>query len=404
MIRVAHLSECIDARSGGTTTALLSSLDASDTRGGRITSTVYTVTPPTNDAAWDRIRREPHRFVLAGSRGWILRPRELGRIVARDIEAGKVDVLHVHGLWCPDLVYAATAAKRAGVPALWQSHGMLLRSSMQRSKLKKRVFLSLGLQRSLRDASGFISPSRAELKHSALPTNCPADRQFYIGYPIAPPRVPPDLDAACTAGRKKFDIADDAFVFAFLGRLHPIKRVEMTIAAFADAMRRGLSRESTRLLILGQGDASYTSMLRGLATSLGVEKQIIFAGWIDDETKFLGLAAANAIVLNSSIESFGYVLFEAASVGTPAVVSSNLLLADEFHELQAGLRADNSVEGVATGMLAMANATDEARRAMADAGTAWAHREFSLETTGRRLEEAYQYVLEHRSQSHATHA
>jgi glycosyltransferase involved in cell wall biosynthesis len=182
-------------------------------------------------------------------------------------------------------------------------------------------------------------------------------------------------------------------MFVFLGRLHPIKRVDMTIEAFARAGERAGARP-LRLLLLGQGRPEHVAMLKERAAALGVADRVIFAGWITNEEKLLGLASSDAFVLNSMIESFGYVLFEAIGTGTPPVVTENLSLATEITGVGAAVRATNSVDGLAAAIRKMASLGDSERAAMADAGFKWAKEEFSLPRIGRLLDEAYASVVD----------
>jgi len=127
-----------------------------------------------------------------------------------------------------------------------------------------------------------------------------------------------------------------------MGRLHPIKRVDMTIEAFAQAAKE---RPDIRLLLLGKGETDeYEQSLRELANRLGVADKVIFAGWVLGR-QARGLSAAKALVLNSVIESFGYVLFEAIGRGHAGVDHRHLALAREFQERRGRVRRAHSVRG-----------------------------------------------------------
>lgn len=396
MLRVAHVIQSADVHAGGTTTAFLGLLDALATRPD-VAPTAYFVRPPDGDPIWERIRRSPNQYRTAPTRAKFLWPAALGRIAAADILAGKFDVLHIHGLWGADLACVARAARRAGIPALWQSHGMMLRWAMNYKRLKKRIYLNLGLQRVLNQAGGFICMTRDEVTDSVFPPNSPVERRFLVPLPVTLPAVPPDRAALRAAGRDRFAIPADAITFAFLGRLHPVKRVEMTIEAFASACSNpghpASLPASARLLILGKGEDDYEKLLRDRAAALGVTDRVIFAGWVGGDTKLQGLAAADALVVNSSIESFGYVLFEAIGVGTPVIITDNISLATEFHDAGAGMRAANSVDSLADAMRRFASLPRDERDAMAQRGVHWTAHTFSRESIGELLERTYRAVL-----------
>jgi glycosyltransferase involved in cell wall biosynthesis len=170
-----------------------------------------------------------------------------------------------------------------------------------------------------------------------------------------------------------------------MARLHPVKRVDMTISAFAVAAK---ARPELRLLLLGKGHTDeYEEQLRAHAAKEGVAEKVVFAGWVQGEEKLEGLCAARALVLNSSLESFGYVLFEAIGMGTPVVITENLSLARDFKAAEAAIVAPNSVEGLAEAMLYAVGEPDAA--ASAERGRAWARREFSHAAIGAKLAEVY---------------
>lgn len=387
MIRVAHVIETADAHAGGTTTAFIGILHAVATRSDQVQATAYFLKPPDGDPMWDIIKTDPDRYRFASSRGKLLRPGELGRMVAADLKAGKFDVLHLHGLWCPDLAHAARAARAAGVATLWQSHGMLIRWALNHKKWKKKACLALGLGRLLSAADGHIAMTRDELETSVFPRSCPPERRYLVPLPVDISGSPPDRAALGAKGRQRYGLPGDAFVFAFLGRLHPVKRVHMTIDAFAAALP---NLGDARLLILGKGDEAYEHELHEQCARLGVGDRVVFGGWLTNDIKAEGLAAADALVLNSSVESFGYVLFEAMGVGTPVLVTDTILLSKEFRQAGAAMVTENTTGALAAGMVEMA--TSQERRAMAARARQWAMDSFSPRAVGDRFLKAYTEV------------
>jgi glycosyltransferase involved in cell wall biosynthesis len=390
MIRVAHLIQSADTRAGGTTTAffnILTSVRAAAGKGGKgggggeLDVHAYFLRPPEGDPAWKEINADPARFHLADSTGRRLLSGHLAKIIRDDLLAKKYDLLHIHGLWSPDLVVAARAAHTAGVPYLWQSHGMFIRWAWNYKRLKKRVFLALGLQKCLERADSFILMTHDELEQSVYPRTITADKRHLVPLPVDMPAAAPRRAELAARGRERFKIPAASPVLAFMGRLHPVKRVEMTIEAFALAVK---TLPDMRLLLLGKGETDeYEQGLRAKAAALGVTDRVIFAGWVLGEDKLAGLSAASALVLNSVVESFGYVLFEAIGAGTPVVVTENIALARDFRAAHAGLIAPNSVEGLAQTMIAAV--TDPDAPASAERARAWARHEFSHAAVGNRF-------------------
>lgn len=391
MIRVAHVIQTADSHAGGTTTAFFNLLRAADTFPEQLRLSAYFQRPPEGDPAWTKINANPDRFHLAATTGRRLVSGELGHQVAADVRAGKMDLLHIHGLWSPDLVVATRAALEAGVPYVWQSHGMFIRWAWNYKRLKKRLFLLAGLSRCLRGADSFILMTQDELEQSVYPRTITPDRRHLVPLPVELPTEAPDRARLGREGRERFGIPEASPVIAFMGRLHPVKRVELTIEAFAVAAKQ---RPELRLILLGKGESEeYETSLRTLARDRGVGEQVIFAGWVLGDDKARALCAASALVLNSSLESFGYALFEAIGLGTPALITDNLALSRDFKRAGAAYIAPPTPQGLGAEMVRIVSLDESERAACAERGREWAAREFSYRAVGEAMVRVYQGVV-----------
>ena len=108
-------------------------------------------------------------------------------------------------------------------------------------------------------------------------------------------------------------------VVLYVGRLEPLKGVDILVKAVADLDMVG----STRLLIVG-GDKQTDPLaekLGALAASLGIAEKVTFAGPVPQSELPTYYGAADVLVLPSHYESFGLVALEAMACGTPVVVS-----------------------------------------------------------------------------------
>ena len=112
--------------------------------------------------------------------------------------------------------------------------------------------------------------------------------------------------------RAEWGIAPDAVVFLFAGKLIPRKRPQDFIEALASvADRRAVG------LIVGEG--SLRQECEALAR--GVPERIRFAGFLNQSQMPRAYAAADVLVLPSSIDTWGLVVNEAMASGRPAIVS-----------------------------------------------------------------------------------
>ncbi len=103
------------------------------------------------------------------------------------------------------------------------------------------------------------------------------------------------------------------FVFAFVGRLAPVKRVPQLVEAFLDIEARGAP--DARLLIIGEGEDM--PAVQALIRESPLGERVILAGEQGDVRPYL--AAADAFVLNSSSEGMPRALIEAMAMGLPAL-------------------------------------------------------------------------------------
>jgi len=105
-------------------------------------------------------------------------------------------------------------------------------------------------------------------------------------------------------------------IILFVGSLTPRKAPDVLVKAMSLVLKR---RPDSRLLFVGDG--YYRNDLEALAKEYGIQENITFMGFVDDDTKKLCYSAADIFVLPSRSEGFGIVLLEASAYGLPLVVS-----------------------------------------------------------------------------------
>lgn len=103
----------------------------------------------------------------------------------------------------------------------------------------------------------------------------------------------------------------------FVGRLEPVKGLDLLIRAFAELP----GKDNCRLLIIG-GDEASAGAVKGyqeLARQLGIVDRVHFAGLVAHEELPAYYNAARILVIPSYYESFGLTALEALACGTPVV-------------------------------------------------------------------------------------
>jgi glycosyltransferase involved in cell wall biosynthesis len=114
--------------------------------------------------------------------------------------------------------------------------------------------------------------------------------------------------------RAELRVANDQTLLAFVGRIVPIKRVDLLLRAFARAHASGAK---IHLAIVGDGEAR--PEFERLAHELGVGAAVSFLGYRRDLPQIA--AAADAAVLSSDNEGTPVWLIEAAAAGKPAIAT-----------------------------------------------------------------------------------
>ena len=108
-------------------------------------------------------------------------------------------------------------------------------------------------------------------------------------------------------------------VFLYVGRLEPLKGVELLVRlpAYLDTC------EKFRFLVVGggPGDQEEIDRLRSVARTLNVDAVIDFVGMVDQGDLPLYYNAADVCVVPSYYESFGLTALESMACGTPVVAS-----------------------------------------------------------------------------------
>ena len=151
-------------------------------------------------------------------------------------------------------------------------------------------------------------------------------------YHVRPERialVPPGVDLDVFRPQSKelarllLGYPGDHRLFVFVGRLEPLKGVDVILRAFS-LLTAGGQHPSARLLVLGDDSgAGECERLRVLARELRIEERVGFYGSIAQNRLPAYYAAAEACLIPSYSESFGLVGLEAQACGT-AVIASNV--------------------------------------------------------------------------------
>jgi glycosyltransferase involved in cell wall biosynthesis len=184
--------------------------------------------------------------------------------------------------------------------------------------------------------------------------------------------------------RERYQLHDPFILYA--GNVKPHKNVERLIEAFHLIRQRGL--DDVKLVLIGDDISRYASLRRAVHHHQ-LHKYVRFLGFMPEETLAVMYRLAAVFVFPSLYEGFGLPPLEAMASGTP-VVTSNVSSLPEVAGDAAILVDPLSPESIGDGVYRVL--TDEQlRRSLRVRGAARA-REFSWESSVRRVREIYNEV------------
>jgi glycosyltransferase involved in cell wall biosynthesis len=176
------------------------------------------------------------------------------------------------------------------------------------------------------------------------------------------------------------------FVLSVAGA-DPTKNVDTLVEAFGRLP--GPVREAHDLMLVG--DFRRRPEVRARAAELGVEKQTLFPGVVNDDRLIALYRQAAAFVFPSRYEGFGLPVLEAMACGCP-VISSNASSLPEVTGDAALLVEPSDVEGFAKALQRVLTDSDLARE-LCTRGPARAA-QFSWDRTAREMIAVYKKVVE----------
>jgi glycosyltransferase involved in cell wall biosynthesis len=296
----------------------------------------------------------------------------------------RADVCHIHGIWNVPEWRAAAYAREMGVPYIISPRGMLQPAAMSRNRWRKRAMYHLVERRNLTGAARL---------HATAP-----DESVVLGRIVDPHRVVeiPNGVALAAAGRVRGDIrarlgiaAGDPIVL-FLGRLHPIKRIDLLAAAVALVRHR---HPTTHLVLAGPDEGHHLAQLRPHIAPLGSFVHVV--GAVDEAAKQDLFAETATLALCSDSESFGMSVVEAMAAGVPVVVARTCGWGDIERD-GCGWSVDQSVEAIARAIeQAVADPADAA--AMGRRGAQIARERYSWRAVAERMIACYEDILRRRA-------
>ncbi len=310
-------------------------------------------------------------------------PRRLGRspAMARWLEeqarSGQVAVLHNHGMWQMNAVYPGRTAARYGTPYVVSPRGTWSAWAMANGSVMKKPFWSLLQRPAVEPATCFHATAESEYEDI---------RRLGFRQPVAV--IPNGIDILPPMDKT----GDGRRTVLFLGRIHPVKGLDMLLHAWGAVQARF---PDWRLRIVGSddgyhGSSGYMSVLKRLAAALGLQR-IEFSGALHGAAKWQAYADSDLFVLPTYSENFGMSIAEALASGTPALVSKGAPWSG-LEARRAGRWIDIGVDPLVAGLEDLLQREPRELRDMGINGRTWMTEAYSWRTIGQRMAELYHWL------------
>ena len=318
--------------------------------------------------------------------------------------SGRVDVLHIHGLWLKIYHQAAQWAKENGIPVVWSTHGMTAPWSMHHKWWKKLPAWCLYQKKDLKSAVAIHCTTEQEVEwnKSLGFSNC-----F-----IAPlgTRLPPLVGVSSSSSRKGETFYSPTptknsnsspstataprYTLLFVGRIYPVKGLVNLIKAWHILHESKCSTwlKAWKLRIVGPDEAGHQAELESLVRELGLVDSVEFPG-----PKFgaeLGIEYDNCdcLVLPSFTENFGATIVDALAHRKPCIASTFT----PWHELQergCGWWVSNEPNPLANAIKEMMSLDDAVRRTMGEKGHRLVEEKYTWDAVTDTMIEKYKEII-----------
>lgn len=293
-----------------------------------------------------------------------------------DREARDADIIHISSTLTRTTWQAMRWAAYNRIPYVVTTRGHLIRRQWWKD-IKKQIALEVFLKRYLR-AAAFLQAT-STLEADALKSYGFQNVKI-LSHGVELPETLPDKFEA----RLAWGIQSDEIVLVALGRIHPVKGLELMIKAVGKISKQGMK---PRLLIAGRGNEAYVQSLQNLAAQQNIATQCQFVGQVAGDQKWSLLRAGDLFVHLSTGESFGLAIGEALGAGLPVLIGEKCSW-DDVAELGFGRCVFRELDIVVFN-LEFLLANKSRLKEMGDKASAWVQSHFQWDGIAEEMVSLY---------------
>lgn len=313
-------------------------------------------------------------------------PLGLSKNIKRALVESDYDLYHANALWSYTVHETCKVSGQKGKPYVLSPHGMLYPTALAIKRWKKVPMLWWWFNKDIHEATCLHATCQQEADYS---------RQFGYKGPIAvipnavvfPEGVElkdESLELRDSQGRRQI---------GFLGRLHPIKKVENVLYALSHLAED--TRKEISFQIMGKYDDQYEQWLKDEVKRLHLEDCVEFVGFVSGKEKYDRLSKLSALMVPSAQENFGMIVPEALICGTPVYASLGTPWS-ELNECNAGWWKDNTPETITKVILDILSKSNSDLRAMGANGRKLMEEKYEQHKVAAMMKRLYEWIVEDR--------
>jgi D-inositol-3-phosphate glycosyltransferase len=293
-------------------------------------------------------------------------------------------------------------SEQTGIPLVHTMHTMarVKNANLADGDIAEPTTRALGEEQIVKNAAALIANTDAEAASLvSLYGACP-DNVFVVTPGVDLKRF--TMGAGKLAAREKLDIAPDALMLTFVGRIQPHKGPEVLVRATAEMLAHSPHlRAKLALVIIGGASGSGSSepeKLKALAKFLHVDDVVHFMPPVSRDELPDWYRAADLVCVPSYSESFGLVALEAQACGTPVVATAVGGLRTAVADGISGSLVDGHDPKAWSAVLSRL-LSDPSHRIELSFGALKHAANFGWESTARRTLHVYDWVMSERDKA-----
>lgn len=309
-------------------------------------------------------------------------PLALSNATDKYLRDTEYDIYHANTLWLYPVHAVCAYARKVGKPYVLSTHGMLYPTALAVSSWKKKLMEAMWYNKDIMQADCLHATCMAELEYN---------RKYgykgpiaVIPNPVVFPKFVSESPAICskvsTKGKR---------TIGFLGRLHPIKKVENII--YALNLLEPELRNKVKLEVMGKFDDKYEQWLKDEVKRFGLEDNVEFVGFVSGEEKYKRLQKLSALMVPSAQENFGMIVPEALICETPVYASLGTPWS-ELNECQCGWWRDNEPKTIAGVIKEILSMSDEDLRSMGRNGRRLMEEKYEQHKVAAMMQQLYDWI------------